>query len=178
MSVFRQDRDGFTLLEVTIVSALMAFLVVLLSATWSGLCRPTADIAARCRVAQEANLAAASLVRDLAGSLANPEGRIGGKQLYAFVGRIQPSNAQLWLCFDGGSPPNGVADWGPPDTVIVYSVENNQLIRWDQKADTIHTVARAVESMAVQDLGDRVQIQITFSYRDITQTYTLIARDP
>jgi len=171
-------RPAFTLMEVTIVGALMAFLATLLSLTASGLCRPTADIAARCRVAQEANLAAASLVRDLAGSLANPEGRLGGKALYRFVGRIQPSNTQLWLCFDGGIAPNGIADWGSPDTVIVYELQANQLIRWDQNANTTHTVARNVESLVLQDLGDRVQIQLTFNYRNITQTYTFIARNP
>ena len=44
-------RSGFTLLEATIVSALMAFLAVMISAAWSGFARPTADIAERCRVA-------------------------------------------------------------------------------------------------------------------------------
>ena len=35
--------------EVTVVGALMAFLAVLLSLTWSGLCRPTSRRRVRCR---------------------------------------------------------------------------------------------------------------------------------
>lgn len=173
-----RSRFGFTLLEVAVVSALMAFLCLLLSATWSGLVRPTADLVHRTRIAQEANLAAASLVRDLAGSLPNPEGRVGLKTQFRFVGRMQPSNNQLWLCFDGGPTPNGIADWGSPDTLIVYEVKENCLIRLDQSSSTTYTVARFVEQFDVQDLGDRVQLKITLQHRGITQTYTLIARDP
>lgn len=171
-------RRGFTMLEVMVVTTLMAFLTLLLSATWAGLVRPTADLAARTRLSQEANLAAASLVRDLAGSLPNAEGRIGTKAQYRFVGRMQPFNNQLWLCFDGSSTPNGSADWGWPDTVIVYEVQDHRLVRWDQSTSTIHTLARHVQQLDVQDLGDRVQLKITFQYRGITPTYTLIARDP
>ncbi len=177
-SPLTNHRRGFTLLEVTVVSFLLAFLTLLLSATWSGLVRPTADLVHRTRLAQEANLAAASLVRDLAGSLPNPEGRIGTKTQFRFVGRMQPSNNQLWLCFDGSATPNGIADWGSPDTVIIYEVQDNRLVRWDQSSSTSYTVANYVQQLDVQDMGDRVQLKITFQYRGITQTYTLIARDP
>jgi hypothetical protein len=98
--------------------------------------------------------------------------------LYPRVGRLQPGNAQLWLCFDGGNPPNGVADWGPPDTVIVYAVQGDSLIRQDQNSNTTFVVARYVTQFSVRDLGDRVLIQLTFAYRSVTRTYTLVARDP
>jgi hypothetical protein len=171
-------REAFTLVECVIVSGLLVFVAMLLSATWSGLGRPIADNITRGRLTQEANLAAASLARDLEGSLSNPEGRLGTKQQARFVGRMQPNHSQLWLCFDGGDTPNGVADWGPPDTVIVYEVDSNKLIRWDQKLNTNFVVAQNVDNMQVQDLGDSVQIMLTFKYRDLIQTYTLIARDP
>ena len=35
-----------------------------------------------------------------------------------------------------------------------------------------------VSKFEVQDLGNRVQLQITFTYRAVTQTYKLVARDP
>src|SRR5258707_616931 len=91
-------RRGVTFLETAIVSALMAFLAVLLSSAWSGLVRPTADMTARCRVAQEANLAAAALTRDLAGSSSNSEGRLGNPAQLRFICRMQPGSSELWLC--------------------------------------------------------------------------------
>lgn len=161
-----------------IVNLLMVFLVMLLSTAWSAFGRPTADVVARCHVTQEANLAAASLARDLGGSLANPEGRIGGKSMLRLVGRMQPANSQLWLCFDGGPDPNGLADWGTPDTVISYEVQSNQLIRWDQNAGTAVTVARDVDRLESTDRGNEVELKLTLKYRQITRTYTLIALDP
>lgn len=173
----RSSRRGYTLIEATIVSGLMAVLAVLVSATWTSFIRPTTDVARRCRLAHEANLAAASLTRDLAGSLA--DNHTGSKIQYKFVGRMQPANEQLRLCFDGGTEPNKVADWGDPDVIITYYVSSNQLIRWDENAATTFTVAKDVDSLTVEDLGNGTfQIQLTFRYRNISQTYTLIARDP
>ena len=175
--VHARPKHGFTLLEMTIVSALMGFLAVLISTTWSAFIRPAADVAQRCRIAQEANLAVASLTRDLAGSLA--DNQTGTKATFQVVGRQQPDNSQLRLCFDGGPTPNGTADWSAPDTVVSYYVDSNQLIRWDETANTTFTVAKDVESLYVEDLGDgEVQINIRFRFRAITRTYSLIARDP
>lgn len=173
----RRRRQGFTLLEMIIVSGLMGFLAVLISATWSAFIRPTADISQRCRIAQEANLAVVSLTRDLSGSLA--DNQTGTKATFQVVGRMQPDNSQLRLCFDGGATPNGTADWSAPDTVITYYVDSNQLIRWDETAGTTFTVAKDVNSLSVEDLGGGdVQLKITFQFRRITQTYSLIVRDP
>jgi type II secretory pathway component PulJ len=174
-----KPTNGFTMLEVMLASGLMTLLVVLIGQVWSGLGGPSAAMVARCRVAQEARLALTSLCADLGGFLANSEGRLGTQAAYPFVGRLQPGQAELWLCFDGGINPNGVADWGPPDTVIQYSVKAGQLIRWDQTAGTHFTVARNVDRLHVQDLGGgQVQLQLTFTYRQVTQSFTLIARNP
>jgi type II secretory pathway component PulJ len=172
-----RSHRGFTLLEITIVSAFMGFLAVLISTTWSAFIRPTAEMAQRCRIAQEANLAVASLSRDLAGSLAdNPTGNIAKFRL---VGRMQPDNSRLRLCFDGGSTPNGTADWSDPDTIVTYYVDSHQLIRWDENAGTIFNVAKDIDNLYVEDLGDgTVLIRMTFQFRSISQTYNLIARDP
>ncbi len=170
-------RRGFSLLEATIVSMFTAILGILVSATWGAFLRPTADIAERCRVAQEATLALASLSRDLSGSYA--ENSTDSKSKFKLVGRMQPDNSQLRLCFDGGTTPNGTADWAAPDMVVTYYVENNRLIRWDEDSGAIFVVARDVDTLLVEDQGSgQVQIQLTFQFRRITQTYTLIASDP
>jgi hypothetical protein len=170
-------QKGFSLIETMLVSVFTGFLAVLISTTWSAFIRPTVDLAQRCRIAQEANLAVASLTRDLAGSLA--DNQTGLKAQFLVVGRMQPDNTRLRLCFDGGATPNGTADWADPDTVISYYVDSNQLIRWDENAGTTFTVAKDVDNLYVEDLGGgEVQIRLTFHFRTITQTYTLIARDP
>ena len=161
-----------------VMLTLLAGFAVLLAQTWAGLGRPLVDVATRSRLAQEAHAAAAALACDLCGSLANNEGRLGRKTAFRLVGRMQPGNSQLWLCFDGGLNPNGLADWGPPDTVISYQVAANTLVRWDQTAGSTVTVARYVDQLELTDLGGQVQIQLTFRYRGIMQTYTMIARDP
>lgn len=172
-------RRGFTMLEITAASIVMTMLVLLLGVVWSGMIRPTADIVVCSRLDQEAGLAEAALAADLGGSLSNPEGRIGTQPQYKFVGRLEPGNDQLWLCFDGGSPPNGVADWGPPDTVIIYQAQGNQLVRIDQTAGTSVPVSSDVVSFQAQDLGNgSVQLQLVLSYRNTTRSYTWIARDP
>jgi prepilin-type N-terminal cleavage/methylation domain-containing protein len=181
MKTIRSRRDhprGFTFVEVSIVSILMAMLAMLLAETWSGLGRPLVEMAARSRLAQEANLAMTSLSRDLGGSLSNGEGRLGRKSLYACVGRLQPGGSQLWLCFDGGAAPNGMADWTAPDTVIAYDLEGSALVRRDQTAGTSFVVAQNVSSLIVEDLGGACQITLTFVYRNISQSYQMIAQDP
>src|SRR5947208_980059 len=117
MSLPRPGRPAYTLLELLIVAALMGFLVVLLGQAWHSLGRAGVDVLVRCRVTHEARLALAALSADLGGSLGDSAGRLGGPAHGKFVGRLQPGGTQLWLCFDGSSTPNGVADWGPPDTV-------------------------------------------------------------
>ena len=170
---------GFTILEIMVASLVMTLLVVLLSQVWVGMIRPTADMISYSQLDQEAKLAATALAADLGGSLANPEGRLGTQAQYKYVGRLEPASTQLWLCFDSGSSPNGVADWGSPDTVIVYEVQDGSLVRFDQTAGTSVPIARHVDSFVTQDLGDgRVQFQLLLSYRNLSRTYTFIARDP
>jgi prepilin-type N-terminal cleavage/methylation domain-containing protein len=174
----RVQPHGFTLVEVLIVSVLMAFLAMLLAETWSGLGRPFVEMSVRSRLASEASHARAALARDLGGCLSNNAGRIGGKLDAAFVGRLQPGGSQLWLCFDGGATPNGTADWAAPDTVISYEVDGTALVRRDQTAGTSFIVAQNVGSFIVEDLGAECQITLTFVYRNTSQTYLMIAQNP
>ncbi len=172
-------RGGFTLLEVMVASIVMSLFVVLIAHAWRALGRPSADMALRGRLMQEAALAQAALAADLGGYLSNSDGRLGSKTLWPLVGRMQPSNNQLWLCFDGGSSPNGTDDWGTPDAVVVYSVQGSRLVRTDQLAGTSITVAQNATALTVQDLGGgQVQLTLTLSYRGVTETYTWAARDP
>lgn len=167
--------SGFTLTEIMLVGGLMSLLVLLISGAWTGFGRSSTDAVVRCRVAQEANLAVESLARDLGGSLA---GEVAGKkQLSQIVGRLVVDGSALWLCFDG-QPADGVANWGPPDTVIVYEVQGSQLIRSNQQTGVALAVADKVSQIQLTEQVDGVRINLTLQYRDLTRTYTIIAKDP
>lgn len=158
-----------------LVGGLMSLLVLLISGAWRGLGRSSVDAVVRCRVAQEANLAVASLARDLGGCLGSET--IGDKHRGAFVGRLAVDNSQLWLCFDG-DPADGVANWGLPDTVITYEVQGSQLIRSNQQTAAALAVADNVSQMQLTEQVDGVRIDLTLQFRDLTRTYTIIAKDP
>jgi type II secretory pathway component PulJ len=172
-------RNGFTLMEATLVSGLMAALAVTVSAVWVGVGRPARAVVARSRVFQEMDLAVAALVRDTSGGLGNPDGRLGRKSQGRWVGWMQPAEGQLWLCFDGGSNPNSAPDWGSPDTVIVYRREGDALVRWDRTENTTFTVARNLESLTIAAVDDSTfRITLDFRYRGLAKSCTLIARVP
>jgi hypothetical protein len=161
------------MLEVTLVAALMSFLVILISGIWTGMGRAIADVAADARITQEARLALESFSRDLAGSL--PGQTTGTKGQSRMVGRSIAGTSQLSLCFDGDA--DGVADWSAPDVVVSYQVEAGRLVRRIQQPLSEFAVADCVDAMEISDLGDGVQVDLTFRYRDVTETYTIVAKD-
>jgi hypothetical protein len=57
-------------------------------------------------------------------------------------------------------------------------VESKKLIRWDETSGTTFTVARDVDNLALTNLGNRVEIKLTFKYRNFNKTYTMIGIDP
>ena len=159
-------RDGFTLVEVLVVSFLTAFLAVLVSACWRGFGQSANDALARCRVAQEMNLAVNTLARDFGGSL-----DISGGSLDTSGGSLgtTPWESQfldwdysipntLRLCFDSPFPsnppdaPNDTPAWllpqtrTPPQTVISYSLEPTVVGSTPQGPVQLYALVRTVES--------------------------------
>jgi hypothetical protein len=172
----RRHRRAFSMVEVTISTGLVVMLSMLLSNAWIGLGRPLLQNAARCHIAQEADLALACLSLDLGGCL--PEGTAGVKLANQFVGWTYPDNAELMLCFDSATDPNSVADWGLPDTVVVYAVVGNTLVRSNQATGVEYVAAQNVSGLTVEDQSGDLRILLSFSYRGISQTYTMIAKRP
>jgi hypothetical protein len=160
-------------LELTLVAALMTFMLVLVSGVWHAFGRSMTDTVACGRIAQEARLAMESLSRDLSGNL--PEQVTGGKRLGQLVGHNVASGPELRLCYDGDA--DRTADWGAPDTVVSYHVESQQLVRsYDGLSSVV--MADGVDQMALTPLADGIQIDLTFRYRNLTKTYHLVTRDP
>jgi prepilin-type N-terminal cleavage/methylation domain-containing protein len=120
-----RHRRGFTLIEVMLVAGLTVFLSVLLSSVWKNISLFTADAVGRGQLMQEMDLVAASFSRDLAGGLPYPanatysNGKPDSGRWIAWQTNVDKND--LKLCYDGGSPPDGTADWtGATDTVIHY----------------------------------------------------------
>jgi hypothetical protein len=206
MIAMSSHRRAFTLVEVVVVSAMTAFLAVLLSSTWAGINRSTIDLVGRGRLIQEMDMAIASLSRDFAGSLAiksfysydplNIPSDLGAENIGVWVG-CRKNGDNLQLCFDGGDTPDGKPDWASPDTVVEYSLEpytdshdetSNVLVRqeYSNYPDTVASefiVAKNVGSMVV-DVSDLalIKIELTFkfhhSHGDYLRKCTLIARAP
>jgi prepilin-type N-terminal cleavage/methylation domain-containing protein len=169
-------RRGFSLVEVMVSTGLVVMLSVLLSNAWTWLGRPLLQTAARCSIAREADLALDCLARDLGGSL--PESISGVLMADQFVGWAYPDGNALQLCFDSSSNPNGVADWAVPDTVILYQVTGNSLIRSNQLTGVDYVVAQNVASLNVQDPSGDLEIVLSFAYRGVSLSYTLVAKHP
>jgi hypothetical protein len=183
----RPERRAFTLMEVTIVSGLMAVMAVMLSTICINVVRPAVEISDRCFVTQEMEFAVAALAGDLGGSLPGRDGRLGGKQILSFapqgwmVTTDAAGNSQLWLCFDGGDPPNGRADWGGvPDVVIEYLLDGHKLQRYDRSNGTTFVVADGVDSFQVTPptADGMIQIRLTLHRGKVARTYTMYARAP
>lgn len=168
-------RRGFTVVEMTFVAGLMSLLLLVISTAWSAMGKPSVDAIRQCHVAQEANIALQSLSRDFGGSIA--EHSIGKLELGSYVGSAIVDGSELQLCFDG-APVNGTADWAAPDTVIVYEVQDNQLIRSNSSRGTTITIADDIQEMNLSKQGDQLTIELTFSFRDVRRTYTLIGTNP
>jgi hypothetical protein len=71
----RPGRGGFSVIEMVVASYMTALLAAIVGAVWTAFCFPALDVAARCQLTQEANLASASLARDCGGFLNTPDGR-------------------------------------------------------------------------------------------------------
>lgn len=181
MRSHERTRRGFSLIETSVVSLLLVVLSIMLTSVWVGLCRPTLDGAARCRMILEANLAATALARDLGGFLADDSGRLGNLDDGQFVGRQIPSSNHLRLCYHGSGAGTDLTPlWASPDTVISYQLQGTNLVRWNEAGGGSVVVANCLTSFDVEPLSDGTGIQITmqFAARDLSLTYTLVAVDP
>ncbi|MEN6451980.1 MAG: hypothetical protein ABFC96_15940 [Thermoguttaceae bacterium] len=182
---WRRARRGFTLLEVSTASGLTIFLAMVLSSAWAALSRPTSELIAWSQLFQEMDLAVASLSRDFGGSLPDFRdvgGGLGTKRQGRLLECKRTEDGHLWLCYDGGASPDGLATWDEPsdDTRVEYYVDPTtdrasnhfqRLIRVKHEAGaaTSFTVARYVQSMIVTEEGaDSLRIVLNFQFVNYT----------
>ncbi len=170
----RKRQSGFSLVEMSVVTTMMAFLSIMLSSLWSSFGRAAVDTVAQARVVSAANMAVDSLRRDLGGSL--PGANTGFSYMGVIVGQTVTSDKRLMLCFDGGAA-NEIADWSAPDTVIVYELRGDQLLRTNQQDGTTFVAAEKIAAFNPTQLSGGIRIEMTVEYRGFTRNYTLISSD-
>lgn len=176
------QQKGFSLVELTVVSTLMALLAMLLSSAWFGMGRTATDLIGRGQLVQERDLAVAALSRDLGGCLIDPDARLGEKINGRWLKWELPSNQELKLYYDGGTNSSGVP---LANTVVHYLVESGLLKRKktvNGGTPTDFTVAKNVYSMTVTldgtPIPNAVNIVLCFKYRTRTLTCDLTAKQP
>ena len=119
-------RNGFSLVELMVVSSMTVVLAVLLSSAWVGMGQTAAGLIGRSRLVQERDLAVVALGRDLGGCSAEPAAQSGETVSGRWLNWDCPnnsllaSNQDLKLYYDGGTDANG----NPlPNTVVQYLVQ-------------------------------------------------------
>jgi type II secretory pathway pseudopilin PulG len=188
-------RRGFTITEMLITGVLMSLFGVLLGQAWASFGRPAIVNTARCRVAQEANLAAEALARDV-GLLAVP----ADAQVDSRYANAQALGSTLYMTIDDGS---GVF------RTIAYAADASdptRLVRTDLSAPANSSAGTRVvagllagfhaqaDVLAGGGPGGRdatgVRIDLTFTHRsfdrdpdgayrgDYTRRFTLFIPDP
>jgi len=168
-----KSRRGFSLIEISIASILSAILVLMASGVAVDVSRHMAANILETQVAAEARLAIESFRRDFSGSSLDVQ--TGDRAEGRLVGRMIPQPSELRLCFDADQ--NATADWFAPDRVIVYMVDDNQLIRTDQVSGNTYTVARWVDDIEFTVGVDEIIISIDFQAGDFAETYTFATSD-
>ena len=167
---------AFTLVEVMVATAMTAFLFIMMSGMWRGLTASVNDSLADARIAQEAHFVLEMMRRDLGGFLPGKETE--EKDENKLVGRLATAAKQLMLCYDDDKA-DGEPAWGKPDTVIVYEVQDELLLRIEQtdKGKFI-VVASHLTDFTPTQLADGVRVDFTITIEGISKTYTLISQDP
>jgi prepilin-type N-terminal cleavage/methylation domain-containing protein len=186
-------RRGFSLVEMTVTVFLMALVGLLLGHAWAAFGRPAIGVVARCRVAQEANLAAEALAYDV-GLLARPAAVEPDTRYQG----AQGGTTALYLTIDDGTGATRVISYGPSPS------DPTKLMRTDLSASagSGRVVAGLLAGFdAVADTlpgagpngadATGVRVDLTFTHRtidrdpitgdfrgDYTRKFTLFIPDP
>jgi hypothetical protein len=189
----KKPRRGFSVVEMVVSMFLAAFLGLILGTVWSGLCRPIRDASTRCRLALQANLAVASLARDLSGFLVNPndpsgspDGRTGSSALGRFAGVIlsSPDYSSIQLCYlDNNGNKYRVNYALAPGELLVRSVgtgsvtvasEVSQFSAQPWSGDTGHSGVLLTLVVYPSDLASRTPVPS--GQHDLSMTYSVVVR--
>jgi len=172
-------RLAFTLVEVMVATAMTAFLFIMMSGMWHGLAGSMNNSLVDARVSQEAHFVLEVLRRDLGGYLPGKKTKKNDEnKLVGCLATVATGTKQLMLCFDDVKA-DGQPAWGKPDTLIVYEVQDAQLLRIEQtNKGAFVVIASHITDFTPTQLANGVRVDFTITYEDVSKTYTLIAQAP
>jgi prepilin-type N-terminal cleavage/methylation domain-containing protein len=167
-----KSRKGFTIIEMSVATGLMALLALVLSFGWQSLGRATVDLIARTQIAQEMDFAAAMLSRDLGGCVVNAEGQTAttsfpiaqDRPLFNYPTSSGTATSIKWELDNGDtieydvevSPETSTTEW-----------KHNLVRKYYNKKDdktTKFTVAKNVDSVETSwDSNKNLVIKVVFS---------------
>ncbi len=154
---------GFTLLELLIAAILSIGLTMIAANFWRYSSRQMSGLNSRVCVAQELRLAVDSIAGDMG----------------ATVGAAPVGENRVLLCRDGGQEPNGVPEWGPPDSMVTYSMVDGQLFRHEQSSGLEIVVADNISAFTVEQItGSLLRMMIEVEDGEITRQVILIWSKP
>ena len=159
----RHPTRGFTLLELLIVCVLMVILTLITAQVWRSLSVDGAELTARARLARELRFAVENLSRDMG----------------AAVGATPIAGNRVLICRDWGATPNGVPEWGDPDLMVEYYVDEGKLLRLDQSTGSQLAVAEDVSSFTAENVdASLMRIVVQAQRAGITRELTLMWSRP
>jgi len=134
LTLRRRFRRGFTLIELMVVSILMAIVVLITSQFWRWFSPSVAEMIGREHILGEARIAMQNLAADFGSA----------------VGAVAVGNNRLMLCKDSGDFPNGLADWAAPDVLVDYYLVDGTLQRSDLSTGAEFAVADGISNFTVE----------------------------
>ena len=163
-----KGRKGFTIIEMSVATGMMALLALVLSYSWRSLGKATVDLIARVQLAQEMDFAVAALSHDLGGCVVNSV----GTATFPFV------KSNTLFIYPTSSTSSSTIAWRlDNDDTISYELDtsseasstewkHNLIRRYTPKVgdSKIFTVAKNVDSITASwDANDNLVIKIEFS---------------
>jgi hypothetical protein len=181
----RWGPGGFSVIEMVIVSFLTVLLSAIIGSVWNVFCFPALDVASRCQLTLEANLAAAALSRDCGGFLNTPDGRTLTLNDFRYKG-CTFTDGQLLINFETPTLGNTIA--------VIYRLDGERLVRSVGPDGPWMTLASGLTAFSQAEPVDGdpgVAVRMTFHARgrktridspnqDLVATYILVtpAADP
>lgn len=196
----RQGRRGFTVLELMIAGGLTAMLGILLLTACAAYGRAAAEVIARCRIAEEADLAIHALSADLGANLPSSVAGAKDRGLPTAIS-VASDGSRLAITFEDAVAPEN-------SRVVVYEIRQDQtelaqlqaqvqrrkLVRWVESLSPPAVVeeervvawdVKALEALVIQSGWREFRLTFAVSFPDkglddssLERTYSLLAMSP
>ena len=154
----RRPRRGFTLMEMMIVALLTGLVAMITAQFWRFFATERQDMTHRILASQELAVALEGITTDIG----------------AAVGASVLADDRILLCKDAGPTPDGEADWGAPDVLVEYTLNEGKLFREEGASGTSIAIADGVTAFEIDDAGEDVyDITVAVQFGEVERMATI-----